>query len=94
MCPKEQAKAWALREAWRELHGESTYGMCKWIVARVNNDVHTLGESKTGMYSYEVWLFRVLIVVAVDMSADWDPAEPWIKENCFDVLLQGPSWTE
>ena len=35
MCPKEQAKAWALREAWRELHGESTYGMCKWIAARV-----------------------------------------------------------
>ena len=35
MCPKEQAKAWALREAWRELRGESTYGMCKWIAARV-----------------------------------------------------------
>ena len=35
MCPKEQAKAWALREAWRELHGESTYGMCKWTAARV-----------------------------------------------------------
>ena len=61
---------------------------------QANNDVHTLGESKTGMYSYEVWLFRVPIVVTVDMSADWDPSEPWIKENCFDVLLQGPSWTD
>ena len=23
---------------------------------QANNDIHTLGESKTGMYSYDVWL--------------------------------------
>ena len=34
-----------------------------------NNDVHTTGKSKAGMYSYDVWLFRVPIVVTVDMSA-------------------------
>ena len=59
-----------------------------------DDDVHILGESKTGMYAYDVWLFRVPIVVAVDLSAVWDPDELWIKDNCFDVLLQGPSWIE
>ena len=59
-----------------------------------NNDVHTLGESKTGMYSYDVWLFQIPLVVTVDMSAKWDPEEPWIKENCVDVMLTGPSWVE
>ena len=34
-----------------------------------NNDVHTLGESKTGMYSYDVWLFQVPLVVTVDFEA-------------------------
>ena len=32
--PKEQAKAWALREAWRAL-GEADYGMVKFICERV-----------------------------------------------------------
>ena len=59
-----------------------------------NNDLHKLGESKTGMYSYTVWLYQVPLVVTVDMSAKWDPLEPWICENCCDVLLTGPSWVE
>ena len=37
---------------------------------RANNDVHTLGESKAGMYSYQVWLWRIPLVIAVDDSAD------------------------
>ena len=36
---------------------------------QANNDLHTLGESKTGMYAYDVWLHRVPIVVTVDLSA-------------------------
>ena len=61
---------------------------------QANNDIHTLGESKTGCYSYDVWIWRVPIVVTVDMSAVWDPAELWIKDNCHNVFLQGPSWIE
>ena len=34
------------------------------------------------------------IVITVDLSAKWDPEEQWIKENCFDVLLEGPCWVE
>ena len=49
---------------------------------------------KTGMYSYDVWLWQVPLVVTVHMSADWDPQELWDKDNCFEVLLQGPSWIE
>ena len=61
---------------------------------QANNDIHTLGESRTGIYSYDVWIWRVPIVVTVYMSASWSPHEPWIMDNCFDVLLQGPSWIE
>ena len=61
---------------------------------QANNDVHTLGESKTGMYSYDVWLFQVPLVLTVDMSAKWDSGELWIKDNCVEVLLHGPSWIE
>ena len=59
---------------------------------QANTDIHTLGESRTGIYSYDVWLFRVPLVVTVDLSAKWIPQDAWIKENCHDVLLQGPSW--
>lgn len=61
---------------------------------QANNDIHTLGDSKTGIYSYDVWLYKVPMVITVDMSAKWDPQELWIKDNCFDVLLDGPSWQD
>ena len=59
-----------------------------------NNDIHTLGDSKTGCYSYDVWLWRVPIVVTVDMSAEWDQHEPWIEANAIHVFLDGQSWVE
>ena len=62
--------------------------------AQAKNDVHSLGDSRTGIYSYDVWLFRVPLVVTVDLSAEWDPQELWIQDNCFDVFLDGPSWQD
>jgi hypothetical protein len=61
---------------------------------QANNDIHVLGESKTGMYAYEVWIWRVPIVITVDMSASWDSEEPWVKENCYELVLRGPCWVE
>ena len=63
-------------------------------MSQAKNDIHTLGESRTGMYSYEVRLYQVPIVFTVDLSADWDTADEWIKENCVDIFLEGPSWVE
>ena len=60
---------------------------------QANHDIHLLGESKTGMYSYPVWLYRVPIVVTVDMTAEWNVNEPWTKENCFYIFLDGPCYT-
>ena len=57
-----------------------------------NNDIHTLGESKTGIYSYQVWLYQVPLVVTVDMSAKWDAQEPWIKENHMEIFLTAPCY--
>ena len=59
---------------------------------QANNDVHTLGESKNGIYAYQAWLHCVPIVVTVDMSAKWSTKEPWIAENCEDVHLDGPCY--
>ena len=57
-----------------------------------NNGMHTLGDSKTGIYAYQVWLCAVPIVVTVDLSARWNPSEAWISANCFDVFLSGPCY--
>ena len=59
---------------------------------QANNDLHTLGESRTGIYSYQVWLYRVPIVVTVDMSARWNPQEPWIRDNVFEIFMQHPCY--
>jgi len=61
---------------------------------QANNDIQTLGESKTGIYSYDVCLWRVPMVITVDLSADWYPEDAWIKENCIDILSDGPGWVE
>ena len=61
---------------------------------QANNDIHTLGDSKTGCYSYDVWLWRVPIVVTIDMSAEWDQQDPWIQANSIHVFLEGQSWVE
>ena len=60
---------------------------------QANNDVHTLGDSKTRIYSYEVWIWRVPIAITIDMSARWDQQEPWIQANSHEVFLDGPAWT-
>ena len=61
---------------------------------QANSDIHTLGDSRTGAYSYDVWLWRVPIVVTVDLSAAWDPAEAWIKANSVDVYLDRGCWVD
>ena len=58
------------------------------------HDIHTLGDSRTGAYSYDVWLWRVPIVVTVDLSAAWNPAEPWIQANSLRVFLDRGCWQE
>ena len=67
LTPWSEAKVWALREAWREMHG---------------------------CYSYAVWLWKVRMVVTIDMMAKWDGGEQWIKENCVEVMLDGPCWIQ
>ena len=62
------------------------------VRSRANNDLHTLGLTKTGRYSYDVWLWTVPIIVTVDLTARRDPQELWIRDNCFEVVLQGPCW--
>ena len=34
------------------------------------------------------------VVITVDLSADWDQAEPWIHANSMHVFLRGPSWVQ
>ena len=59
---------------------------------QANNDLHTLADSKTGIYAYTVWLYKIPIVVTVDTSAVWDPHEPWIVANSFESFLDRPCY--
>ena len=96
----QNAEAADLRAFSREKHGyilfdnvnDMEFVLSQRALFQSNNDIHTLGESKTGMYSYQVWLFKVPLVVTVDMSAVWDPMEPWIKENHVEIYLTSPCY--
>ena len=61
---------------------------------QANNDIHTLGDSRTGVYSSDVWLWRMPIVLTVDMSAAWEQSEPWIQANSLHVYLDRAAWLE
>ena len=38
-------------------------------------DVHSLGNSRTGSYAYDVWLYRIPLAATVDVSAKWAPQD-------------------
>tara|TARA_A100001015_G_scaffold318987_1_gene440532 strand:+ start:496 stop:732 length:237 start_codon:yes stop_codon:yes gene_type:complete len=54
---------------------------------QAHKNIHTLGESKTDIYFYEVWLHPVPFVVTVNMSAKWDSQRPSLRENMIKVFL-------
>ena len=59
-------------------------------VLQANNDVHKLGESTTGIYSYSVYLWAVpiLLTLDLDVAASKEMAESeWLRANILlDVL--------
>ena len=96
----QDAEAPDLRQFSRDQHGyivfdnvnDMAFVLNNRALFQANNDIHTLGSSRTGIYSYQVWLYRVPIVVTVDMSARWDPDEPWIQDNMVEVFMQRPCY--
>lgn len=54
-----------------------------------NCDVH-LGQSKTWIYSYSVYLHAVPIIFTVEHSAERDGEEPWLSENMVLIELTEP----
>ena len=60
---------------------------------QANNDVHVLGASATGVYSYRVWLWKVPVVFTVDTQATWDRDNKWVEENCWEVTFAEPCYT-
>ena len=38
-------------------------------------DVHSLGDSRTGSYAYDVRLYRIPLAATVDLSAMWAPQD-------------------
>ena len=44
MTPWQQARTYGQKEAWEEMHGDTTYGKAKWIAERVR--VHGRGQKR------------------------------------------------
>ena len=65
LCGREQAKAWALREVWRE-EGKPLYGMLAFVAARVRKGMG--GEAK-GAHLTHATLQQFF--VKVDGDLDW-----------------------
>ena len=74
----QSAPASDLKEFQREEHGyilfdnvnHMDFVLNERALFQSNNDIHTLGSSRTGIYSYLVWLFQMPLVVTVDLSAE------------------------
>ena len=57
------------------------------ILMACNSDVHSLGQSKTGIYRILIYL---CCAMTVDHSAEWDSSEPWLAENMELIDLYEP----
>ncbi|CAJ1447485.1 unnamed protein product, partial [Effrenium voratum] len=97
----QSAPAPDLKEFQREEHGyilfdnvnHMDFVLNERALFQSNNDIHTLGSSRTGIYSYPVWLFQMPLVVTVDLSAEWNSSELWLADNMFEVFLESPCYT-
>ena len=97
----QSAPAPDLKEFEREEHGyilfdnvnHMNFVLNEQALFQANNDLHTLGSSRTGNYAYSVWLFRTPLVVTVDLSAEWNSSELWLADNMFEVVLESPCYT-
>lgn len=84
----------------RKVHGFILFDNCNSMqfvldqraLFEANADFHRVGHSQTNIYSYQVYLGRVPIVVTIDENATWDDAEPWIQENQYLLPLSGPCY--
>lgn len=57
-----------------------------------NADLHLLGQSSTGMYSYQVFLWAVPVCITLDSDVDCSPFynSEWLQANVFlDDLPNG-----
>ena len=57
-----------------------------------NVDMHRLGESATGIYSYQVFLWATPVCITLDADVDSGPyeASEWLQANVYlDVLPSG-----
>ena len=69
LCPREQAKAWALREVWLA-DKESTYGMYSFIASKVRK---TKDGKPTGEHPHSNGLQDFF--AKVDADAEWFPGK-------------------
>ena len=84
---REQAKAWALREVWRE-EGKAPYGLCTFVAARVRK---TKNGRPTGdhpsLASVKEFFDKI------DNDPDWHPGKPCEEKRGPKRVLRGPKRT-
>ena len=107
LCPREQARAWALQEVWQE-EGKGSYGLLPFVASKVktNKDGKPIGKAPTKqaigeffsmVYSYPYSLARRAIVATADLSAKnlhMLRTNHWLKNprNVLVLRLTGSTW--
>ena len=84
LCAREQAKAWALREAWRA-EGKGAYGLLAFVAARVNitRNGKPAGACPTTASMHEFF-------AKVDADAEWFPGKQTGGPRGPKRVLRGP----
>ena len=96
----QNAQQAELQQFDRKTHGfilfdncnDQSFVLTQRALFQANPDFHRLSQSQTNIFSYQVFLFRVPIVLTIDESAHWDDEEPWIAANQHLVELPGPCY--
>ena len=85
LCPQQEAKAWALREAWREIKPEKNYGMLEFVASRVckvgvDNPVGGGPPSTAAVSKF---------FVRVDADPDWFPGKSYQERHGPLPIVRG-----
>ena len=87
LCAREQAKAWALREVWRQ-EGKADHGLCTWVASKVKKSKNGKPAGPHPSSSAIEQFFA-----KVDDDGEWYPGKQTITKRGPKRVLTGAKVT-